>query len=139
MQLVGYHHSITPLEKVLPKLLEKVLASGKRAVVMAETPDQLKIIDAFLWTYSKTQLLPHGTQEDGNPTYQPIWLTCVEENPNQSQILVLIGNLQPKNAPTFEKTLILKPEWSSDLTQWAQSQGEFTLWSEQIQGGWAQD
>lgn len=48
MQLVGYHHSISPLEKVLPKLLEKVLASGKRAVVMAEAADQLKIIDAFL-------------------------------------------------------------------------------------------
>ena len=59
MQIVGYHHSISPVEKVLPKLLEKVLAAGQRAVVMAPSDDELKIIDTFLWTYSKSELLPN--------------------------------------------------------------------------------
>lgn len=136
MQIVGYHHSISPLEKVLPKLLEKVLASGQRAVVMASSEDQLKIIDTFLWTYSKSELLPHGTVDDGNPSYQPIWLTCTDENPNGSQVLVLINDVRPANVTQFEKVLILDPAWSSESTQWAESIGELTVWEEQTQGGW---
>lgn len=136
MQIVGYHHSISPIEKVLPKLLEKVLAAGQRAVVMAPSEDQLKTIDTFLWTYSKSELLPHGTAEDGNPSYQPIWLTTTEENPNGAQVLVLITNIRPNNLAQFEKVLILDPEWSNDSTQWAQSIGDLTVWEEQLQGGW---
>lgn len=137
MQIVGYHHSISPIEKVLPKLLEKVLASGQRAVVMASSEDQLKIIDTFLWTYSKSELLPHGTAEDGNPSYQPIWLTCIDENPNGAQVLVLIDTVRPSNITQFEKVLILDPEWSIESTKWAQSIGDLTVWEEQTQGGWA--
>lgn len=136
MNIVGYHHSISPLEKVLPKLLEKILASGQRAVVMASSEEQLKTIDTFLWTYSKSELLPHGTAEDGNAGFQPIWLTCIEENPNQAQILILVGDLRPSNISLFEKVLLLNTDWPPTLTQWAQSLGEFTLWAEQIQGGW---
>ncbi|QOL19395.1 DNA polymerase III subunit chi [Candidatus Bodocaedibacter vickermanii] len=136
MQIVGYHHSISPLEKVLPKLLEKVLAAGQRAVVMAPSEDQLKIIDTFLWTYSKSELLPHGTADDGNPSYQPIWLTCTDENPNGAQVLVLIDAVRPTNLSQFEKVLILDSAWSNESTQWAQSIGDLTVWEEQVQGGW---
>jgi DNA polymerase-3 subunit chi len=136
MQSVGYHHRISPLEKVLPKLLEKVLASGQRAVVMAPSEDQLKTIDTFLWTYSKSELLPHGTAEDGNASYQPIWLTCTDENPNGAQVLVLIGNVRPTHLAQFEKVLMLESDWSMESTRWAQSIGDFTLWEEQTQGGW---
>jgi DNA polymerase III subunit chi len=137
MQIVGYHHSISPLEKVLPKLLEKILASGQRAVVMAPSEDQLKTIDTFLWTYSKSELLPHGTAEDGNPSYQPIWLTCTDENPNGAHVLILINTLRPTHLNQFEKVLILDPDWSIHSTQWAQSIGDLTVWEEQTQGGWA--
>jgi DNA polymerase-3 subunit chi len=138
MQIVGYYHSISPLEKVLPKLLEKVLASGQRAVVMASTETDLKTIDSFLWTYSKSELLPHGTADDGNPEFQPIWLTCLEENPNQASLLVIIGDLRPSNITEFTKVLILNPSWSSSQSNWAKTKGNFTLWTEQIGGGWQQ-
>lgn len=136
MQIVGYHHSISPIEKVLPKLLEKVLAAKHRVVVMAESADQLNTIDQFLWTYSKSELLPHGTEEDGNPHLQPIWLTTNEENPNNADVLVVVGSKQPRHINQFEKALILHSSWTDDTTNWAQSCGEFTLWSEQSQGGW---
>jgi DNA polymerase-3 subunit chi len=138
MQIVGYHHSISPLEKVLPKLLEKVLASGQRAVVMAGDEQTLKTIDTFLWTYSKSELIPHGTSEDGNPSLQPVWLTCTEENPNQADVLIIVGDLRPKHITMFKKTLILASEWSPQVSEWASTQGEFILWVEQQQSGWAQ-
>jgi DNA polymerase-3 subunit chi len=138
MHIVGYHHSVSPLEKVLPKLLEKVLASGQRAVVMAGDDQTLKAIDMFLWTYSKSELIPHGTAEDGNPTLQPVWLTCTEENPNTANVLIVVGDLRPTHLSMFQKTLILCPEWTASLTEWASTHGALTLWAEQQQGGWAQ-
>lgn len=138
MQIVGYHHGISPIEKVLPKLLEKVLASGQRAVVMAGDSETLKTIDTFLWTYSKSELIPHGTVEDGNPSLQPVWLTCTDENPNHASVLILIGHLRPTHTSLFQKVLLLSPEWSPEFTEWASMQGDLTLWTEQQQGGWAQ-
>lgn len=136
MQIVGYHHSISPVEKVLPKLLEKVLAANHRVVVMAESAEQLQIIDQFLWTYSKSELLPHGTEEDGNPHLQPIWLTTKEENPNNSDVLVIVGSMQPNYVQQFKKVLILQSTWSDATNRWATSTCEFTLWLEQTKGGW---
>ncbi len=140
MQITGYHHCINPVQKVLPKLLEKVLLAKHRALVMAESAEQLKIIDQFLWTYSKTELLPHGTEEDGNPTQQPIWLTCEEENPNNADILLIVGNIQPSNVTQFKKTLILLPNWPVETSIWAQSfEKDFTLWTEQDGGTWTKE
>lgn len=136
MQIVGYHHSISPLEKVLPKLLEKVLASGQKAVVMAPSEEQLKTIDTFLWTYSKSELIPHGSEEDGNPLLQPVWLTCTEENPNHAKVLIMIGDLRPSHIQTFEKALMLLSEWKPEMTEWAKSKGELTVWVEKLAGGW---
>lgn len=138
MQIIGYHHSISPLEKVLPKLLEKVLASGQRAVVISGDEETLKTIDTFLWTYSKSELIPHGTAEDGNSSLQPVWLTCTEENPNQANVLIVVGDLRPTHLSMFQKTLILSSEWSALVSEWAGTQGDLTVWVEQHQGGWVQ-
>jgi DNA polymerase-3 subunit chi len=136
MQILGYHYSVSSLEKVLPKLLEKVLTSNQKAVVIAASETELKMIDTFLWTFSKSVVIPHGTNEDGNAPLQPIWLTCTEENPNQAEVLVVIGDLKPSYIHTFEKALILRNNWPIEIIQWAKAQGEFTLWIEQLTGQW---
>jgi DNA polymerase-3 subunit chi len=105
---------------------------------MAGDEEKLKTIDTFLWTYSKSELIPHGTAEDGNPSLQPVWLTCTGENPNQANVLIVVGDLRPTHLSMFQKTLILSSDWSSHLSEWAATQGELAVWVEQQQGGWAQ-
>ncbi|HEY4135057.1 MAG TPA: DNA polymerase III subunit chi [Alphaproteobacteria bacterium] len=87
---IGFYHLVaTPLEKALPKLLEKVLGSGARAVVMAGSVERVEALNAQLWTYATNGFLPHGSVKDGRPERQPIWLTAKDENPNGATILVL--------------------------------------------------
>lgn len=82
--------STTSLEQALPRVLEKVLSLGQRAVVVAGSPERVEALAAALWTYDDRSFLPHGTAKDGNAPDQPIWLTTREENPNGAQMLVLV-------------------------------------------------
>ncbi|MBF0129914.1 MAG: DNA polymerase III subunit chi [Alphaproteobacteria bacterium] len=77
-----YHLQKWPLHKALPQLLEKVLASGSRAVVMAASPERVEALNTLLWTYDPASWLPHGSSADGNPDLQPVWLTDAEETPS---------------------------------------------------------
>ncbi len=76
-----YHLTGMPLERALPKLLERVLRSGKRAVVMAGSEERVESLNAMLWTYRQDSFLPHGSARDANPEAQPVWLTAKDENP----------------------------------------------------------
>ncbi len=84
-----YHLTRNTLVQALPRLLEKVYASGARAVVVTGSAERTGALDTVLWTYDQNAFLPHGTARDGNAEEQPIWITDQDENPNGATILVL--------------------------------------------------
>ena len=84
-----YHLRATALERALPQLLEKILARGDRAVVIAGSETRVAALDDALWTYNDRAFLPHGSARDGRADEQPVWLTTREENPNDAKVLVL--------------------------------------------------
>ncbi len=100
-----YHLTGTPLERALPKLLEKVLRSGKRAVVMAGSEERVESLNAMLWTYRQDSFLPHGSARDANPEAQPVWLTAKDENPNGASILILCDGAARGSIADFERCL----------------------------------
>ena len=77
-----YHLMRSPLEAVLPRLLEKTRQAGKRAVVLAGSEERVEALNALLWTHDPDGWLPHGSDKDGNAPEQPVWLTEKDENPN---------------------------------------------------------
>jgi DNA polymerase-3 subunit chi len=103
---VGFYHlTATPLERALPKLLEKVLESGARAVVLAGSEPRIESLDTALWVYDPDSFLPHGTAGAGNPADQPVFLTTREENPNGAAILVLVDGIEPAFVNSFDRCL----------------------------------
>jgi DNA polymerase-3 subunit chi len=102
-----YHLTATPLEAALPRLLEKVLANGLRAVVMAGSSERVEALNAQLWTYNPGSFLPHGSAADGNAADQPIWLTDKDENPNGATVLVLTEGLRSERIAEFARCLDL--------------------------------
>ena len=78
MTEIGFYHlTRSPLEQALPRLLEKVLASGQRAVLRCPDRARMEALDRALWTYGKDSFLPHGTRADGFAEAQPIFLTDI--------------------------------------------------------------
>ena len=85
-----YQLTATALEQALPRVLEKVLAAGQRAVVVASSAERIEALNAALWTYDDRGFLPHGSARDGHAADQPVWLTTTEENPNGAAMLILV-------------------------------------------------
>ena len=104
MAEIGFYHlTSTPLERALPKLLERARAQGHPIVVRACSAERVAQLDAILWTYDEASFLPHGSARDGNPAAQPIWLTEGQENPNRATMLVLVDGPEAGDLSAFAR------------------------------------
>jgi DNA polymerase III subunit chi len=98
-----YHLAATPLERALPRLLERARAQGHRVVVRAGSAERVAQLDALLWTYDEAGFLPHGSARDGNAAAQPIWLTEKDENPNAASMAVLVDGVAAGDLSGFAR------------------------------------
>ncbi len=104
MAEVGFYHLLsTPLERALPKLLERARAHGHPVVVRCGSAERVTQLDALLWTYDEASFLAHGSGRDGNAAIQPIWLTEGDENPNLATMLVLVDGVEAADLSSFAR------------------------------------
>lgn len=139
-----YHLTRSSLVQALPRLLEKVHASGVRAVVMTGSEERTGALDAVLWTYDRSAFLPHGTARDGNAEDQPIWITHRDENPNGASILVLTDGAVSDRIGSFARCLEMfdgndegaveraRSHWKS----YAEAGHNLTYWQQTPTGSW---
>lgn len=85
-----YHLQNQTLENVLPKLLEKAYATGKKILVKIGTDERVEFLNTHLWTFNDMSFIPHGSKKDGFADQQPIWLTSGDDNPNEATMLFLV-------------------------------------------------
>jgi len=91
MAEVGFYHLLTmPLDRALPKLLERAVASGERVVVIAGSEERVEHLNDILWTYDDASFLAHGSSRDGNASRQPVWLAATDESPNGAKWVMLV-------------------------------------------------
>jgi DNA polymerase III subunit chi len=102
-----YHLTRTALEPALGRLLERVLASAQRAVVVASSPERVEALNRALWTFGRESFLPHGSREDGFAEEQPVFLTAEADYPNDAAVLVLVDGAEVEPAPQFTRCLYL--------------------------------
>ena len=147
MTEIGFYHlTRTPLERALPKLLEKVIGADKRAVVRAGSKERVDFLNAALWTYDPASFLPHGTEREGDAAEQPIWLSDQEDRPNDAQILVLTDCVEAADMGEFERCLEMFDGRDQEAVDAARSRWraysdaghKLTYWQQTEQGGWEQ-
>ncbi len=145
MTEIGFYHlTRSPLEQALPRLLEKVLASGLRAVLRCPDGAGVERLDRALWTYGNDSFLPHGTRADGRAEAQPIFLTDGEERPNGATVLVLVdaapfGDLAgyDRCLDMFDGTSEAALHAARDRWRWGRGQRhKLTYWQQNERGGW---
>ncbi|HFA60280.1 MAG TPA: DNA polymerase III subunit chi [Rhodospirillales bacterium] len=144
LQVGFYHLTRSRLEEALPRLLEKVLEAGQRAVVRVADGEQLELLNRALWTYRRESFLPHGTRADGFAERQPIYLTAGLENPNGARVLVLVGGASTEGMADYARCLDLfdgnDPEAvAAARARWraAREAGhELVYWQQKEGGGW---
>lgn len=91
---VTFYECVThPVERVLPKLLEKIYATHQKCLVLCKTQEQLEQIDNILWTYAQLAFLPHGSKQNMEDlkNLQPIWLSLEIDSPLHEGVLVNVS------------------------------------------------
>ena len=98
-----YHLTATPLERALPRIVERIVADGGRAVIVAADAEQRGALDRLLWTYAVDSFLPHaqaGGDDDGD---QPVLIAETPVAANGARFAVLADGLWRDEALGFER------------------------------------
>lgn len=85
-----YHLQKNTLEDVLPKLLEKAYSTRQNIKVQVGNAERVEFLNTHLWTYQDESFLPHGSKKDGSAAEQPVFLSEVDDNPNNATLLFLV-------------------------------------------------
>lgn len=145
MSEIGFYQLTTsPLERALPKLLEKILELNKRAVILCGSEERLDFLNSTLWTLGKASFLPHGTEKEGFPDDQPVWLTTKDERPNGASFLIQTDGAESPSLDIYERCLDLFDGNDEEATfmarrRWKvyQDQGHtMTYWTQTPTGTW---
>jgi len=145
-QVSFYHLERTALEVALPRILDKALAAGLRAVVVAGSDERVTALNSALWTYDANSFLPHGSAEDGPAAAQPIYLTTEDENPNGAQVLAIVDGVTIPEVGGYDRVLDLFDGHDPDAVQAARARWkslkdaghDLTYWQQTPEGGWTQ-
>lgn len=98
-----YHLTRSSLEDALPLLLIKTLRAGERAVVMLGSTERVDALNTFLWTFDPDGFLPHGSAKDGEADRQPVWLTHIDENPNEAAFLFVADRAKSQKVGDYKR------------------------------------
>lgn len=139
-----YHLLTTPLERALPKLLEKAVAGGFRTLLVVNSEERLNQLNQLLWTYDQDSFLPHGSASDGHPESQPILLSAQLEPVNGANLLLVINGAVPPQPERFDRILDIFDGGDSQAvaearTRWTQYKAagyDMTYLKQTESGGW---
>jgi DNA polymerase-3 subunit chi len=135
-----YHLTVSPLERVLPSIAEKVLAGGQRLLVVAE-PGLLDRLDEQLWSYSRGSFLPHGRER---PESQPVLLSEAPEAANGAANIALADGRWREEALGFDRTFYFFDNDAREGAReaWRALKGraevEARYWKQDERGKWVQ-
>jgi DNA polymerase-3 subunit chi len=135
-----YHLTAAPLERILPAIAEKVLASGGRLLVVADE-GQLPRLDEQLWTFAKDSFLPHGRAD---AEAQPILLAAEPAPANGATNIALADGTWRDEALTFARTFYFFDAGHLDEARaaWRKLKGnpeaEARYWKQDERGKWVQ-
>tara|TARA_R110002110_G_scaffold181947_3_gene388368 strand:+ start:746 stop:1195 length:450 start_codon:yes stop_codon:yes gene_type:complete len=139
-EILFYHLERSPLERVLPELLEKCLERDWCVIVQAGSRERVEALDASLWTYSEASFLPHGTDYQDNPQDQPVLLTIDDNNKNEAQVRFFVDGADIDDVSGYVRVIHMfngldeeavanaRKRWKAyketehQLTYWAQSE-----------------
>lgn len=103
MQVDFYHLTRAPLERVLPRIAERVLAGGGRLLVIASDEALRLRLDQLLWSYAPESFLPHGLAGGEDDARQPVLISAVPDADNRADNVALADGAWREEALGFAR------------------------------------
>ena len=139
-----YHLQKQTLDQALPLIAEKAYQAGHRVVIRMSDAQEVERMNTVLWTYKADSFLPHGSKKNGHAEKQPIWVTHIDENPNEASVLILTQDVECDEIGDYKMCCDMLDGRSDSSVQaarkrWKKYQGQdhdVTYWFQNEKGGW---
>jgi DNA polymerase-3 subunit chi len=103
MQVDFYHLTRAPIDRVLPRIVERVLAGGERLLIVSQDEALADRIDKLLWTYSSDAFLPHARAGAETDADQPVLIAAEVIPANGARHIALVDGQWRDEALGFER------------------------------------
>ena len=110
MRIDFYQLGGTPVESVIARLAERLLAEEQRLLVVASDEAQLARLDRLLWDQGPTSFLPHGLAGGADDARQPILLSTTPDAPNLARNMLIADGEWREAALAFDRAFYLFDE-----------------------------
>jgi len=144
MQVDFYYLTRSPLDRVLPRIAERIVGDGGRVLVVVRDDAQAAAIDKLLWTYASDSFLPHAIAGTGDDTAQPVLIASVPAASNGARHIALVDGQWRDEALAFERAFhffdeAMIREARAAWKALAEREGvERRYWKQLETGGWEQ-
>ena len=144
MQVDFYHLTLQPIERVLPRLAERVLAGGGRLLVVAGEEGQRAALDKLLWSYAPESFLPHAQAGGARDGEQPVLIAAAPDAGNGARHILIADGVWRDDALGFDRAFHLFDEANITAARaaWralADREGvERRYWKQDEDGRWQQ-
>jgi DNA polymerase-3 subunit chi len=98
-----YHLTASPLERVLPRIAERILVEGGRLLVVEADPARRAALDKTLWSYAPDSFLPHGVAGGEHDGRQPVLIAPDATAANQARNVALADGEWRDDALAFDR------------------------------------
>lgn len=138
-----YHLALSPIERVLPRICERLLEGGERLLVVA-VPELLATLDEQLWTYAPDAFLPHGRSDKPGAKDQPILLSDRADPLNGAANVALADGVWRDEALGFARSFYFFNNGQLDTARGAwralrsNAEAEARYWKQNEAGKWVQ-
>jgi DNA polymerase III subunit chi len=104
VQVDFYHLTRMPLERALPQIADKVVASGARLLVVDASAERRAALDRALWSYAADSFLPHGVlRGDEADARQPVLIAADVNAANGARHIALVDGSWRDAALDFDR------------------------------------
>ena len=110
MQVDFYHLTRQPLERVLPRLAERVVAGAGRLLIVSADADQRAALDRLLWDYAPESFLPHAQAGAMDDAAQPVLIAPDPAPTNGARHLLIADGVWREEALGFDRAFHLFDE-----------------------------
>lgn len=113
-------------------------------MILTDQEDQVKAIDQALWNLGGEAFLPHGTEADGRPLDQPVWISTKDENVNKADIILLCDRMQTEHLDQYDVVCEMFDGNDEEAVQHARQKWvtykkddhELSYWQQTAKGSW---
>lgn len=103
MQVDFYHLVRSPIDRVLPRIAERIYDQGGRLVIVSADAEQRQAIDRLLWSYAADSFLPHAQEGAGDDARQPILIADRVNGANGARNVAIIDGQWRDDAMAFDR------------------------------------